>query len=349
MRFVHVSTDFVFDGTKDGAYTEDDEPNPLSVYGASKLAGERAVVWECPRRAHRAHRVGLRPGRRELPGQDPRRGARARARSVVTDEIGSPTYTLDLARGHRSACWMRTRHRAVPPGGLGVLLALRARRRGAAPGRAGRRAGGAGAESARFPQGGPAGQLGARLLEGGGARRGDAAVARRGRAVSRRVVTPLAAARRRAPSSRIAFMAHSVDAIVVNYNTAELLRACLSSIRGFRYAPSSVFVVDNASSDGSAEMVRQHFPEVQLSRWARTLASRGRTTPRSSARTRTRPAAQLRCRAAPDALGRMLASSQASANRHRRPGSGGRQTARVQYEGARRDPRSSASSGTSRT
>ena len=41
--FVHLSTDAVFDGTKDGAYTEEDEPNPLGMYSQTKLEGERAV------------------------------------------------------------------------------------------------------------------------------------------------------------------------------------------------------------------------------------------------------------------------------------------------------------------
>src|SRR4051812_30797028 len=40
---VHFSTDYVFDGTKDGFYGEDDAPNPLNVYGASKLEGEMRI------------------------------------------------------------------------------------------------------------------------------------------------------------------------------------------------------------------------------------------------------------------------------------------------------------------
>ncbi|MHB1136715.1 MAG: dTDP-4-dehydrorhamnose reductase [Coriobacteriia bacterium] len=97
--FVHVSTDFVFDGTKHGPYTEADEPNPLSVYGASKLAGERAVTAACPdalivRTAWVFGENGV-----NFPTKILSLARERETLSVVTDEIGSPTYTIDLARG----------------------------------------------------------------------------------------------------------------------------------------------------------------------------------------------------------------------------------------------------------
>lgn len=99
LGFIHVSTDFVFDGRKVGPYLESDPPNPLSVYGASKLAGEVAVLAAYPealivRTAWVFGACGANFPAKILEA------ARARpVLQVVTDEIGSPTYTLDLAAG----------------------------------------------------------------------------------------------------------------------------------------------------------------------------------------------------------------------------------------------------------
>jgi len=99
LRFVHVSTDFVFDGTKVGAYTEADEPNPLSVYGASKLAGEVAVAQADPDALVVRTAWVFGPGGVNFPTKILDLAQRMPVLRVVTDEIGSPTYTLDLAAG----------------------------------------------------------------------------------------------------------------------------------------------------------------------------------------------------------------------------------------------------------
>ena len=99
LGFVHVSTDFVFDGFKNGAYIEEDEPHPLSVYGETKLAGEDSVAAENPDAliVRTAWVFGL--GGANFPVKI-LEAARSRPQlKVVTDEIGSPTYTIDLAAG----------------------------------------------------------------------------------------------------------------------------------------------------------------------------------------------------------------------------------------------------------
>ena len=94
---IHVSTDFVFDGKKDGAYSEDDPTAPLSVYGASKLAGEQALAGANPRHVTlRTAWVFSRHG-----ACFPRaiyKALRGKPEvSVVDDQVGCPTAAEHLA------------------------------------------------------------------------------------------------------------------------------------------------------------------------------------------------------------------------------------------------------------
>jgi dTDP-4-dehydrorhamnose reductase len=98
VRLVHVSTDFVFDGAQGRPYKVDDVANPLNVYGASKLAGERRVQaterldWRIVRTAW----VYAATGRNFMLTM--LRLFRERDRvEVVDDQIGTPTSALSLA------------------------------------------------------------------------------------------------------------------------------------------------------------------------------------------------------------------------------------------------------------
>jgi dTDP-4-dehydrorhamnose reductase len=99
--FVQVSTNEVFDGSADAPYAETDAPNPINPYGASKLAGERAVAAAAPR--HLIVRTAwlFGPGGRNFATKilDAATDAAARAESirVVADEWGNPTWTPALA------------------------------------------------------------------------------------------------------------------------------------------------------------------------------------------------------------------------------------------------------------
>ncbi len=95
---VHYSTDYVFDGAKSAPYVEDDAPNPINVYGASKLAGERAVVdsgcrylilrtsWVYGPRGKNFYLTMLRLAKERS------------ALEVVDDQVGAPTSSLEIAR-----------------------------------------------------------------------------------------------------------------------------------------------------------------------------------------------------------------------------------------------------------
>jgi dTDP-4-dehydrorhamnose reductase len=95
---VAISTDFVFDGTKQSPYTEFDAPNPISRYGASKLTGENLARAAC-RRCYVVRTswlygvhgknfpytvINLAKTKPELP--------------IVADQFGTPTYTVDLVK-----------------------------------------------------------------------------------------------------------------------------------------------------------------------------------------------------------------------------------------------------------
>ena len=103
-RLVHFSTDYVFDGAKRTPYLETDPPRPLSVYGESKLAGERLALERCERAV--VFRVcglfGLAgfmgKGKGNFVETMLRFGREGRPLRVVSDQVLCPSYTLDLAR-----------------------------------------------------------------------------------------------------------------------------------------------------------------------------------------------------------------------------------------------------------
>ena len=111
--YIYISTDYVFDGTKATPYIESDIPNPQSVYGASKLAGERhldlnqdsvvRISWVCGEHGNNMVKTILR-----LAATSP-------TLTFVDDQIGSPTFTsdiapvlVDFARESRTGIWHLT-------------------------------------------------------------------------------------------------------------------------------------------------------------------------------------------------------------------------------------------------
>jgi len=99
---IQVSTDYVFDGFKESAYTEADRPSPLGVYGMSKLAGELFAANECER--HYVVRTSGLYGTATCVGKGTnfvetmlRLAGERSELSVVQDECLTPTYADDLA------------------------------------------------------------------------------------------------------------------------------------------------------------------------------------------------------------------------------------------------------------
>lgn len=98
VHILHVSTDYVFDGSKREPYVESDQTGPESVYGASKLAGERAVAEAAPD-AHTIVRVSglFGTGGKCFPETMLRLAGERDELTVVDDQITCPTFTGHLA------------------------------------------------------------------------------------------------------------------------------------------------------------------------------------------------------------------------------------------------------------
>jgi dTDP-4-dehydrorhamnose reductase len=95
--FIHISTDYVFDGTKVGFYTQEDEPNPISMYGVSKLEGERRAraAWARTIIVRSGYIFGV--GGTNFLSTLIGRASRGERLMAIADAEGTPTYAPDLA------------------------------------------------------------------------------------------------------------------------------------------------------------------------------------------------------------------------------------------------------------
>ncbi|MEZ7892376.1 MAG: dTDP-4-dehydrorhamnose reductase [Candidatus Wallbacteria bacterium] len=96
-KMVYISTDYIFDGTKNSPYYEYDTPNPLSIYGMSKFYGEKYVSQLCTDSFIVRISWLFGPNGNNFVKAILKKAVETGEISVVTDQHGSPTYTKDLA------------------------------------------------------------------------------------------------------------------------------------------------------------------------------------------------------------------------------------------------------------
>jgi dTDP-4-dehydrorhamnose reductase len=111
-RLVHIGTDYVFDGSLDRPYTEEDEPHPLSHYGDTKLEGDREVL--AAGSAHCVVRVSwvFGPDKPSFVDAIVRRALNSPEASAVHDKTSAPSYTEDMA------LWLAEFLEPSVPGGI---------------------------------------------------------------------------------------------------------------------------------------------------------------------------------------------------------------------------------------
>lgn len=95
--FITISTDYVFDGNKEGFYTQRDDPNPQSVYAESKLAGERQTQLTYARTIVVRTGFIFGPGGRNFLSRFLSLAKAGKPLQAIYDSTGTPTYALDLA------------------------------------------------------------------------------------------------------------------------------------------------------------------------------------------------------------------------------------------------------------
>jgi len=98
-KLIHISTDYVFDGKNESLYLESDNPNPINVYGKTKLLGEKAVLEIMSNNAMviRTSWVFSEFGNNFVKTML-KLGSEKNEINVVSDQVGSPTYASDLAK-----------------------------------------------------------------------------------------------------------------------------------------------------------------------------------------------------------------------------------------------------------
>lgn len=107
---LHVSTDYVFDGQKNTPYTEDDTPNPLSVYGQTKLAGEAGVREACEDYLILRTAWVYSASGRNFAKTMLRLGSEREELRVVADQLGTPTRARDIAQAIQRLLQIRTQN-----------------------------------------------------------------------------------------------------------------------------------------------------------------------------------------------------------------------------------------------